>query len=105
MKIIPLTQGYETRVDDDIFELIGEFKWYAKFSRDSNEPYAVRTINFKDGRKIQVRLHRFIMDTPDYMECHHKDDDRLNNQRYNLENVTKTENLGARWKKRQYKKG
>ena len=95
MKCIPLTQGFKTYVDDDDFKIHGKFSWFAKFSKHGNRPYVARSIRV--GKKVKtIRLHREIMNTPDNMEVDHKDKDTLNNQKYNMENVTKKENLRRR---------
>ncbi|EDL65002.1 hypothetical protein BSG1_14814 [Bacillus sp. SG-1] len=60
---------------------------------ESNSGLYVRGLK-KDG--TMVRLHRFLMNTPKGLQCHHKNGDRLDNRKDNLENVTVRKNLQFR---------
>ncbi len=44
MKLIPLTQGQFAIVDDEDFESLNRFKWYARKTK-----YGFASPNFKEG--------------------------------------------------------
>ena len=89
MKEIKLSQDKIALVDDDDFEYINQFKWYAE--KSTNTFYAGRK-----GGKTTIRMHREIMKTQ--LENNigkfidHKDGNGLNNQKYNLRTCTQAEN-------------
>lgn len=90
MKIIELTQGYETKVSDEDFEKLNQYKWAAHVNRDGSV-YVRRKLTV-DGVKLTIHMHRVIMGTPDGMVVDHIDGDPLNNQRDNLRNCTSGQN-------------
>lgn len=87
MKLIKLSQGFFTQVDDDMFEYLNQWKWCAV--KDTRTYYAVR--HSKKENKTII-MHRLIMNTPKGLFVDHADHDGLNNQRYNLRNGTMAEN-------------
>lgn len=90
MKEIQLTQGYVTIVDDDDYEHINQWKWFA--ARFKNTVYAHRNERV-GGKQRTVRMHREILGIADSsVFCDHKDGNGLNNQRCNLRECTKREN-------------
>lgn len=91
MRIIELTQGYSTKVSDEDYEYLSQFKWMAHVNSRDKSVYARRKINI-DGVQLTVHMHREIMDTPRGMIVDHKDHDPLNNQRDNLRNCTHSQN-------------
>lgn len=98
MKTIPLTKGKVALVDDQDYERVAAYRWCAsQEGRKGLKWYAIRW-EYKEGRRIKIRLHRFILDVPpgtlDDRVVHHKDDDGLNCQRENLQVVaTNHENM------------
>jgi hypothetical protein len=58
MKAIPLTQGYVTWVDDDVYEWASKYKWHVECNHDGKN-YAVRHIANKP--RTSSRLHREIL--------------------------------------------
>ncbi len=90
MKKIKLTKGKYTLVDNDDYEILNNYKWYAK--RGTNTFYAARSILNKDGNQKTIRMHRLLMDAPDSLEVDHKDGNGLNNQRSNIRLATKSQN-------------
>lgn len=85
MKKIPLTQGFEAIVDDEDYESLSRFKWYAlKFRK-----YIYATRNPRSGR---IYMHRVIMGEPSLLEVDHINGDGLNNLRSNLRYATRSEN-------------
>ena len=84
MKIITLTKGRVTIVDDDVFDELSKHKWC--FSGK----YAKRAVSTP---KIKtVLMHRVIMNTPEGMETDHINCDKLDNRRENLRICTRAEN-------------
>jgi len=96
MKKIPLTQGQSSLVDDEDFEFLNQFKWYAHWSRHNKAYYATR----KGQKQKHILMHRFLMKTPDGMVCDHINHNTLDNQKRNLRNCTFLENA---WNKKKYK--
>ncbi len=80
MKLIELTRGKQTIVDDEDFDYLSQWSWH--FDR-----YAMR---HEKGKKIL--MHRQIMKTPDDMETDHINGDKLDNRRINLRVCTKSQN-------------
>jgi len=89
MKLIQLTQGPVTMVDDDIFEELNKFKWQAHWYHNSFR--AVRTIR-TDGKKKALLMHRFIISAQKGDIVDHIDGNPLNNQRNNLRFCTLSQN-------------
>lgn len=83
MKKIPLTKGMFALVDDEDYESVSRYKWYA-YQKASGTWYAERTETKDDGSKKGIPMHRFIMDVPPGLQVDHVDRDGLNNQRTNL---------------------
>jgi hypothetical protein len=86
---IPLTQGKFALVDAEDYEYLNKYKWCAV------------TRKRKDGKRQcfyavthpGIRMHRLIMKTPRELEVDHKDGDGLNNQKHNLRNCTRLQNV------------
>lgn len=94
MKIIKLTQGFETIVDDDDYEVLSKYKWCAiKDKRGS--VYAVR-----GSRKLRrhIFLHRVILNNPSAQQCDHKNGNTLDNRKENLRACTPRQNAFNRRK-------
>lgn len=92
-KFIPLTKGQFAMVDNADFDWLSQFKWYAQKWR--NGYYAARV----DNGTIR-RMHQVIMNPAAGLEPDHRDHNGLNNQRYNLRNVTHAQNTQNRRPKR-----
>lgn len=90
MKEIKLTQGKSVLVDDDDYEWLMQWKWYAS-KNGNNHFYAIRKTPRKDGRKT-VLMHREIMRPPIGKEVDHIDNNGLNNQKCNLRICTPQQN-------------
>lgn len=88
MKEIPLTRGKVALVDDDDHDLLMAMgKWcYAPCG------YAARNILLANGKRTIIYMHRVIMGTPKGAMTDHRDEDKLNNQKYNLRLCTKSQN-------------
>ncbi len=100
LKKIPLGHGRFAKVDDADYDHLMQWKWQGK--KASCNYYASRNSS-TNGRKHTVFMSRYLMQCPDDMEVDHKDGDSLNNQRENLEIVTKQQNLARMWAVRRAK--
>ena|SRR3990167_8491390 len=88
MKLIPLTQGKFTKVDDDDFEKLKKYKWHYH-----KKGYAERKSNNK-----HIKMHRQILGLThgDKKQGDHRDRQKLNNQKNNLRICTNLENSANR---------
>lgn len=86
MKIINLSKGKTTIVDDEDFERVNQFKWTYFFNPKNKKEYARRGVKRKDRgvKQETVYLHRFIMSAPKDVQIDHKNNDGLDNQKKNL---------------------
>jgi len=57
MKEIPLGNGLKTQVDDEDYEWLARYKWYAYYDAERGGPYAAHTT--PTGRR--VFMHDVIM--------------------------------------------
>ncbi len=96
MREIKLTQGKVALVDDEDFEAVSQFKWYATV-KDGRIYYACRktTIN---GQRIIIHMHRLLMglDKGCAKVIDHIDGNGLNNQKCNLRICTIQQNCQNR---------
>lgn len=91
MKKIKLTQGKYALVDDEDFERVNQYKWFACFQKKRNIFNACRKFNQKN-----IYLHQYIMNTAGKGQSYsidHIDHDPLNNQKYNLRVCNNSENV------------
>ncbi len=80
MKEIGLTQGQVALVDDEDYDYLMQWKWYAQGSKKSNYFYAVR-----NEAKDKILMHRVILDLNDKSKtADHKNHNTLDNQKQNL---------------------
>ena len=87
MKEIELTQEQVTLVNDEDFECLNQFKWFAQYDPNNECFYACR-----DKSRKRIYMAREILNCPDNMQVDHKDHNTLNNQRYNIRICTRQEN-------------
>lgn len=102
MKEIKLSRGLFAQVDDDDFEYLNQFKWYAQ-KCGNGRFYAARHLKKEDGAKV-VLMHRVIMGLRhgDKRCIDHINLNELCNTKSNLRICNKSEN-GANSKKIQNK--
>ena len=111
MQRIPLTQGQFALVDDDDFEELSQFKWYAQWNPHTQSFYAMRNIRLTNGKPATERMARRILglERGDKRQADHLNHQTLDNRRENLRIVTATQNKrnnrtkGYSWHKRDKK--
>jgi len=87
MKEIKLTQGKVALVDDEDYEELNQYKWYAQ--KGGNAFYAARTAL---PSRSQIRMHRVIKKSPDDKEIDHRNHNGLDNRKENLRICTRSQN-------------
>lgn len=94
-RVIPLTKGYVAIVSAEDYRRVNKYEWHVHVSKGTKkkpgQPYARATIN---GKKVY--LHRFVMNTPEWMQADHLNHQTLDCRRENLENVAHVENQRRR---------
>lgn len=98
MKIIKLTKGFETIVDDDDFDWLSQWKW--RVVENGNQHYAIHGLNRKYSKGPVLYMHRVVLNLQSLdgqnLEpkkiVDHKDQNGLNNQKSNLRLVNKSKN-------------
>ena len=92
MKEIQLTQGKVALVDDEDFEYLSQWKWYA--NKSSGNYYAITT-KLVNGVFFNYKLlmHRVIMNEPYKLSVDHINHNTLDNRKCNLRVCTHAENM------------
>ena len=93
MREIQLTQGKVALVDDEDYEYLNQWKWYANKHR--NTYYVRRNITVrKNGRtaQINIKMHHIIMGHPGKFVVDHINQNGLDNRKCNLRIVTNRQN-------------
>lgn len=92
MKKIPLTRGKYALVDDEDFDWLNQWKWFA--DKIGGSFYSSRSGYSKELKKQTklIRMHRFILNAKPGQLVDHADGNTLNNQRNNLRFATKSDN-------------
>lgn len=90
MKTIDLNLGLSVMVDDEDYEFLSQFNWFAK--KDHNTHYAQRNQLANDEDDLSVGMHRIIMKAPKHLQVDHIDRNGLNNQKSNLRLVSNAQN-------------
>lgn len=89
-KIIALTQGQFTVVDDEDYPQLMNYKWYAHKKSRNDGYYAAR--NGGNSKAKKIFMHREIMNTPAGFETDHINGNGLDNQKSNLRVCSKEQN-------------
>ena len=95
MKRIPLTQEQFALVDDEDYEELSQFKWFAQWSPNTRSDYAQRNIRLPDGKWTTEKMHRRILGLKcgDNRQGDHFNHATLDNRRLNIRIVTRSENM------------
>lgn len=85
-KVIPLTQGYITVVDEDDYEELIQYPWYVNTGMKGNTCYAIRHSHSENGKLIHISMHRQILSLThgDGIKVDHKNWNGLDNRKENL---------------------
>lgn len=86
MKEIPLTQGKVALVDDEDYEYLNQFKWFAHNQRGCW--YAKRNDRSSKGKRVMVAMHRLLLSVPLGFVTDHANGNGLDNRRGNLRVAT-----------------
>lgn len=95
MKTISLSKGKVAVVDDDDYERLIQFKWYALNPPKKQSWYAVRS-KTDNGKQVSILMHREILKAPSTSLVDHRDGDGLNNQKENLRLCSSSQNAQNR---------
>lgn len=88
---IPLTRGMVTLVDDDRYEDLAQFGWYAHSCSNGRYFYAARRLSVAEGHAF-IFMHRIIVSIPEGMHPDHRNGDTLDNRAGNLRPATRQQN-------------
>lgn len=88
-KQLLLTKGKFALVDDDDFELVSHWHWYAQ--PGVRTWYAQRAIR-KHGHSTSISLHRFLLNPPPGLQIDHINGDGLDCRRCNMRLATNQQN-------------
>lgn len=97
MKKIPLTRDLYALVDDEDYEYLNQFNWFAQRNSSTNEYYAARKSKRVGGKQYMILMHKVIMGDPKDLEgrriaIDHKNRNTLDNRRENLRVATASQN-------------
>lgn len=87
-RLIRLTRGKFALIDEEDYERVSQYKWHINSTGDLM--YAVACIKI-DGKIKNIKLHRFVMNFPDF-DLDHKDNDGLNCMKLNLRPCNDSQN-------------
>ncbi len=82
-----------TLVDDEDYDYLMQWKWYALYNKKSNVFYACRNGRDIRGKQFAIRVHRFIISVTDTMLVDHRNHNGLDNRKNNLRVCTQSQNL------------
>lgn len=93
MKQIQLTQGRAVMVDDEDYEFLNQWKWYALKPTGNRNYYAARGVyDLITKKRSTLYMHKVLLDTKDYVD--HINRNTLDNQRKNLRSATPSQSRG-----------
>ena len=94
MKKIKLMNKKYALVDDEDFDFLNQFRWYAHRDNRRNGVMDYVDRNWRRGGKsFHERMHRVIMKAPKGILIDHIDMNPLNNQKSNLRRATQSQNM------------
>jgi len=98
-KEIKLSQGKVSIIDEEDFDKVSEYDWYATEIKFSGKYYARRTYRI-DNKVHGQYLHSFILGNVKGLEIDHINGDTLDNRKCNLRHVTRQHN---QWNHKKYR--
>ena len=81
---IPLTQGQVALIDDEDYELVSQYKWYARWDPHTKSFRAVTTGRQLGGKRKMTYMHRLIMNAQKGEQVDHVNHETLDNRKENL---------------------
>lgn len=92
MKEIVLTHGQVALVDDEDYEWLMQWKWYA--NKSNGKWYAITYTKVGGDKETGecVKMHRMILNAPKGVLVDHKNGDGLDNRRHNIRTCTYSNN-------------
>lgn len=93
---IPLTQGMVAIVDDEDYDFLNQWKWFARRSARSKTFYAARTVRVGAGERRALFMHGHLMPPIGNWRPDHADRNGLNNQKANLRYALPGQNMANR---------
>ena len=87
MKLIYDSKGNSTKVDDEDFEYLSQFKW--NITKNGRTCYASRPITNEFGIRTRMKMHREIMKAKNGEMIDHINGDGTDNRKENLRYTTK----------------
>jgi hypothetical protein len=91
MKLIKLTRGFSATVDDDDFEILNQWRWFA--TTGHRITYAARRIQVFPGKQQKIWMHRQILGAVSGEDVDHKNNNGVDNQKHNLRKCSRAENI------------
>ena len=101
MKTIPLSRGFFALVDDEDYEGLSKFKWYAN---GRAKIYAARRIYIKGGKgkSVHIYMQKELLCLPPEVHIDHINSEGLDNRKCNLRIATQHQNcMNQRIQRRQ----
>ena len=93
MKKIQLTKGFCAIVDDEDFERVSSYKWFATTAGQNRGVYARRMRRVSEGVSTKwIHMHRFILGEKKGCVVDHINRDGLDNRKCNLRFCTPSQN-------------
>lgn len=86
MKIINLSNGIKTYVDDEDYKYLSQFKWH------NANGYAIRNY-YLNGKLKKIKMHREIINPPENMVVDHINNNTFDNCKNNLRICTQQQNV------------
>jgi HNH endonuclease len=87
---IETASGHIILADDEDYELLSQFSWFAQGYK--GRFYAWAHVSGSWANRRRTSMHRLLMNPPRHLVVHHKNNNGLDNRRENLEITTQRKN-------------
>jgi hypothetical protein len=91
MREVKLLHGEIALIDDEDYERVSQYRWYAHNKKTDHTLYARSSMKI-DGVFKTALMHRFIMNLQDGERVDHRNRNGLDNQKSNLRRCTNQQN-------------